>query len=108
MSELDQQPPSVRYVYWQDDDAWLGYIEEFPDYWTQGTSLVDLQEHLQDLYRELTSELSRTYGVWHNSSFNEAAGAHQAPHRYGMRVGAPRREARLVPEPGIQGLTAGP
>ena len=25
-----------KYIYWQDDDMWLGYLEEFPDYWTQG------------------------------------------------------------------------
>ena len=46
---------SVRYVYWQDGDMWLGYVEEFPDYMTQGESLEDLQEHLKDLYDELTS-----------------------------------------------------
>jgi predicted RNase H-like HicB family nuclease len=43
------------YVYWQDGDMWLGYLEEFPDYPTQGESLDDLQEHLRDLYQELTS-----------------------------------------------------
>ena len=46
---------NVKYVYWQDDDAWLGYIAEYPDYMTQGESLADLQEHLKDLYEELTS-----------------------------------------------------
>ena len=25
-----------KYVYWQDDDMWLGYLEEYPDYMTQG------------------------------------------------------------------------
>ena len=45
----------TRYVYWQEDDVWLGYLEEFPDYWTQGTSLQDLQEHLKDLYQDLSS-----------------------------------------------------
>lgn len=34
---------------------WLGYLEEFPDYWTQGTSLEELQKHLKELYQELTS-----------------------------------------------------
>jgi predicted RNase H-like HicB family nuclease len=34
---------------------WLGYLEEFPDYWTQGTSIEDLEEHLKDLHSELTS-----------------------------------------------------
>ena len=35
----------TRYVYWQQDNAWLGYLEEFPDYWTQGNSLAEPQEH---------------------------------------------------------------
>ena len=46
---------SVRYVYWQDGEVWLGYLEEFPDYLTQGESLDDLQEHLKDLFDDLTS-----------------------------------------------------
>lgn len=33
----------------------LGYLEEFPDYMTQGEDLKDLQENLKDLYQELTS-----------------------------------------------------
>ena len=44
-----------RYIYWQDGPQWLGYFEEYPDYMTQGESLDDLQEHLKDLYRDLTS-----------------------------------------------------
>lgn len=45
----------TRYVYWQEDDMWMGYLEEFPDYWTQGESLQDLQEHFKDLHQDLTS-----------------------------------------------------
>ena len=45
---------NVRYVYWQDGDIWLGYLEEFPDYITQGETLDDLREHLLDLYEDLT------------------------------------------------------
>ena len=44
-----------RFIYWQDDDMWLGYLEEFPDYMTQGESLDDLKDNLRDLYEELTS-----------------------------------------------------
>ena len=46
---------TVKFVYWQDGDWWLGYLEEFPDYKTQGESLEDLKVHLLDLYRDLTS-----------------------------------------------------
>ena len=46
---------SAKYIYWQDGEQWLGYLDEFPDYPTQGESLEDLQEHLKDLYQDLTS-----------------------------------------------------
>jgi len=46
---------TVKYVYWQDDDGWLGYLQDYPDYWTQGDSLDDLIEHLKDLYLDATS-----------------------------------------------------
>lgn len=45
----------ARYVRWQDANLWYGYFEQFPDYWTQGESLSDLEEHLRDLYKDLTS-----------------------------------------------------
>jgi hypothetical protein len=44
-----------RFVYWQDGEFWLGYLEEFPDYMTQGESLEDLKEHLRDLHADLAS-----------------------------------------------------
>lgn len=46
---------TARYIYWKDGEHWLGYLEEFPDYQTQGESIEDLKEHLQDLYHDLTS-----------------------------------------------------
>ncbi|MCY4214839.1 MAG: type II toxin-antitoxin system HicB family antitoxin [Gammaproteobacteria bacterium] len=48
-------PTTTRIVYWEEDGAWLGYLEDFPDYWTQGDTLDDLQVHLRDLYADLTS-----------------------------------------------------
>ena len=42
----------LKYVYWQDGD-WLGYLQEYPDYWTQGESFEDLQDHLKDLYGDI-------------------------------------------------------
>lgn len=45
----------TSYVYWQDGDMWIGYLDEFPDYPTQGESLEELNENLRDIYRELTS-----------------------------------------------------
>ncbi|HTB84196.1 MAG TPA: hypothetical protein VK742_11125 [Candidatus Sulfotelmatobacter sp.] len=45
----------TEFTYWQDGDAWLGYLDEFPDYLTQGESFEDLKAHLADLYRDLAS-----------------------------------------------------
>lgn len=45
---------TVKYVSWQEDGAWLGYLQDYPDYWTQGETLDDLKDHLLDLYRDLT------------------------------------------------------
>ncbi|MCU0285348.1 MAG: type II toxin-antitoxin system HicB family antitoxin [Acidobacteria bacterium] len=44
-----------KYVYWQEEDMWLGYFEEYPDYKTQGESLEELIENLKDIYHELSS-----------------------------------------------------
>jgi len=44
-----------RYIYWKNKDMWLGYIEEYPDYMTQGETLEELKENLKDIYRELSS-----------------------------------------------------
>lgn len=41
-----------RYTYWQDDDMWIGYLEEYPDYRTQGESLEELKDNLMDIYEE--------------------------------------------------------
>ena len=45
----------VKFVHWQEERGWVGYLQEYPDYWTQGETLDDLKEHLIDLYRDLTS-----------------------------------------------------
>jgi len=44
-----------KYIYWRDGDMWLGYLEEYPDYITQGKTLDELEENLKDIYKELNS-----------------------------------------------------
>ena len=44
-----------EYTYWQDGDMWLGYLEEYPDYMTQGETIQELEENLRDIHRELSS-----------------------------------------------------
>ena len=50
---------TVKFVFWQEDGFWIGYLQDYPDYWTQGETLADLKDHLRDLYRDLsTGEVS--------------------------------------------------
>ena len=44
-----------KYIYWQDDDMWIGYLEEFPDYMTQGETFEELEENLRDICKDLQS-----------------------------------------------------
>jgi len=45
---------TLKYIYWQEDNNWLGYLQEFPDYITQGKDREELQQNLKDIYAELT------------------------------------------------------
>ncbi|MFH1947399.1 MAG: type II toxin-antitoxin system HicB family antitoxin [Candidatus Magasanikbacteria bacterium] len=46
-----------KFVYWQDGDMWIGYLEEYPDYKSQGESLNELKENLKDIYHDLVSDI---------------------------------------------------
>ena len=46
---------AVKVVIWEEDGGWLGYLQEYPDYWTQGDTREELKEHLLDLYHDITS-----------------------------------------------------
>ena len=50
---------TVRMVHWENDGVWIGYLQDYPDYWTQGETLDDLKDHLKDLYHDLSSGITR-------------------------------------------------
>ena len=54
-AQQDDMKKTVKFVYWQDDDTWIGYLQDYPDYWTQGDTVADLKDHLLDLYRDLSA-----------------------------------------------------
>ena len=64
---------SIPYTYWQEPDGyWLGYWNDYPDYWTEGKTLQELKFMLRDLRDgigvmvaegEIPSEASRRFGV---------------------------------------------
>jgi predicted RNase H-like HicB family nuclease len=47
---------TVKIVYWEDDGTWLGYLQDYPDYWSQANTLDDLKEHLRDLYQHIVGD----------------------------------------------------
>ncbi len=42
-----------KFVYYQEKDIWVGWLEEYPDYRSQGTTLDELKGNLVDLYSDL-------------------------------------------------------
>jgi hypothetical protein len=46
---------SKKFIYYQEDEMVIGWLEEYPDYRTQGDSLEELEENLLDIYRDLNS-----------------------------------------------------
>lgn len=45
------QPKTLRYTYWEaDEGGYIGFLDEWPDYMTQGDDLAELELMLRDLY----------------------------------------------------------
>ena len=51
--EITVDDMKVEFTYWTEEDgSFLGFLNEYPDHWTQGDNLEDLKEHLFDLHKE--------------------------------------------------------
>jgi predicted RNase H-like HicB family nuclease len=46
---------TLKYTFWQDGDFLVGFLNDYPDYATQGTTKEDLVENLKDLLVDLES-----------------------------------------------------
>ncbi|MCE5250204.1 type II toxin-antitoxin system HicB family antitoxin [bacterium] len=44
-----------KFIYYKEDDMWIGWLEEHPDYRTQGKTLTELKDNLKDIFDELNS-----------------------------------------------------
>lgn len=41
----------VSFTYWVEaDNKYPGYLNDYPDHWTQGDNVDDLKDHILDLY----------------------------------------------------------
>lgn len=46
---------TVQMTYWKDGEFYIGYLNDYPDYRTQGLSKEDLEENLRDLLKDIAS-----------------------------------------------------
>jgi len=47
----------LPFTYWKDENYYIGHLNDFPDYETQGESLEELSENLKSIYIDLDSEV---------------------------------------------------
>jgi len=47
----------TQYTFWKEKDGmYLGFLNDYPDHWTQGQDLADLKANLQDMLVTFRSE----------------------------------------------------
>ncbi|ANE54480.1 MULTISPECIES: hypothetical protein [Methylomonas] len=46
----------IEYTWWKTEHFYLGYLNDYPDYMTQGETKDDLIEHLKDLLADIESD----------------------------------------------------
>ena len=44
-----------KFVYYEEDRIFVGWLEEYPAYRTQGETLEELRENLVEVYKDVTS-----------------------------------------------------
>jgi predicted RNase H-like HicB family nuclease len=44
-----------RFIYYEEGELFVGWLEEYPDYRAQGETMDELKTNLQEIYGELTS-----------------------------------------------------
>jgi predicted RNase H-like HicB family nuclease len=50
----------LAYTYWEEESGWLvGYLDDYPEQWTQGKDIKELEEMLLDLYENFQEETKR-------------------------------------------------
>jgi hypothetical protein len=46
----------LSYTFWEaEEGGFIGFINQFPDYWTQGESIGELEKMLASLYTDMSA-----------------------------------------------------
>jgi len=48
---------TIKYVHWEDRGLFIGFLQDYPDYVTQGETEDELRENLVDIYRDIVNGL---------------------------------------------------
>jgi len=62
----DGNKVKLRYTYEMDGDFFVGYLDDYPEYPTQGENLKDFEENLLDIYEMIqdgTLDVRQKHGV---------------------------------------------
>jgi predicted RNase H-like HicB family nuclease len=43
------------FIYYEEDGIFVGWLEEYPDYRTQGETIDELRENLLEIHKDVTS-----------------------------------------------------
>jgi hypothetical protein len=57
---------TLKYTYEMDGDFFVGHLDDYPEYPTQGENLKDFEENLLDIYnmiQEGTLEANQKHGI---------------------------------------------
>lgn len=46
---------NLSYTWWKDDHHYIGFLNDFPDYETQGESAAELENNLREIYMDIQS-----------------------------------------------------
>ncbi len=90
---------SSKYILWQDNHGWRGYLEGYPEYEVQGESFEDLQVKLWQLHQDLMNqnpelELIQDQDHYQQSDPNEPHPSHSHAHRHTPTLPRPMSRAQ--------------
>lgn len=46
---------TLKFTFWKDEDYFIGFLNDYPDYMTQGITKEELIENLRELLRDINS-----------------------------------------------------
>ena len=47
---------NLAYTWWKDESQYIGFLNSYPDYETQGESVSELEENLRDIYMDIQAQ----------------------------------------------------